>query len=441
VQRYLRYSGYKVTYVRNITDVDDKIIARSQERGITGKALTDQYIEEMYRDFDALDIERADTEPRVSETMTEIVAMVEQLVGKGLAYNVDGDVFFDVHAFEPYGALSRRDLDQLKSGVRVQVDSRKKNAADFALWKSSKEGDPSWPSPWGPGRPGWHIECSAMSVKHLGETFDIHGGGMDLVFPHHENEIAQSHGAHGCAPVKYWMHNGFVNIDNEKMSKSLDNFFTIRTVLGRYHPQTLRLFLLGTHYRNPINYCDQNLDEAAARITYLYDTLSAVKQALASGIDTENGPIIEESVVDGILGGFKQSMDNDFNSPGALGHLSEVLKLANQIVRMKRKRAGRGRTLALIQERLLEVSSVLGVLNHDPDEVLAGLREKAILRSGIDTAQVEGLLEARTAARAAKDWPEADRVRDALVELGIEVMDTPEGTIWRPAIRLGGDAG
>jgi cysteinyl-tRNA synthetase len=258
---------------------------------------------------------------------------------------------------------------------------------------------------------------------------------MDLVFPHHENEIAQSHGAHGCAPVRYWMHNGFVNIDNEKMSKSLDNFFTIRTVLGRYHPQTVRLFLLGTHYRHPISYSDHNLDEAAARLTYLYDTLAAIDEALASGIDCEQGPIIEEKVVDAILPGFAQAMDNDFNTPGAIGHLSDVLKLANQVVRMKRKRAGRGRTLALIRTRLAEVSSVLGVLNHDPREVLDSLCAKAILRADIDADHVERLLATRTKARATKDWAEADRVRDELTSLGIEVMDTPTGTTWRPAIR------
>jgi cysteinyl-tRNA synthetase len=434
VQRYLRYSGFDVTMVRNITDVDDKIIARSHERGVSPKALADQFIEEMYTDFDALDIQRGDVEPRVSDTIPEIIQMVEQLVSRGLAYEVEGDVYFDVHEFPPYGVLSGRDIDQLKSGARVDVDTRKRNATDFALWKAAKPGDPFWESPWGQGRPGWHIECSAMSVKHLGEEFDIHGGGMDLVFPHHENEIAQSHGAHGCAPVRYWMHNGFVNVDNEKMSKSLGNFFTIRHVLQRYHPQTVRLFLLGTHYRHPINYSDQNLDESAARITYLYDTLGAVDDALATGIDTESGPLIEEGVLEGILPGFVQAMDNDFNTPGALGHLSEVLKLANQVVRMKKKRAGRGRTLRLLRERLSEVSSVLGVLNHEPQAVLAALRDKAILRAEIDPALVETLLERRAAARAEKDWAAADLARDEIAALGVEVMDTPTGTSWRPTL-------
>ena len=434
VQRYLRYRGYDVKMVRNITDVDDKIIARSAERGVSPQALADEFIGEMYTDFAALDIERADVEPRVSETISEIVTMVERLIDNGLAYEVEGDVYFDVHAFPHYGALSGRDIEQLKSGARVDVDTRKRNATDFALWKSAKPGEPFWESPWGAGRPGWHIECSAMSVTHLGEQFDIHGGGMDLIFPHHENEIAQSHGAHGCAPVRYWMHNGFVNVDNEKMSKSLGNFFTIRHVLERYHPQTVRLFLLGTHYRNPINYSDQNLDEAAARITYLYDTLAAVDDALADGIDTDAGPLIEEGVVDGILPGFVETMDNDFNTPGALGHLSEVLKLANQVVRMKKKRAGRGRTLRVLRDRLAEVASVLGVLNHDPHATLGALRDRAILRAGIDPAAVDALLARRSAARADKNWAEADLVRDEIAALGVEVMDTPAGTTWRPTL-------
>jgi len=415
--------------------VDDKIIARSNEREIGATELADQFIGEMNKDFAALGILPPDIEPRVSTHIDEIIAMVQQLEANGLAYNVDGDVFFDVRGFEPYGVLSRRNLDDLQSGARVGVDERKRNAMDFALWKSVKPGEPYWESPWGNGRPGWHIECSAMSCTHLGEEFDIHGGGMDLIFPHHENEIAQSHGASGQVPVRYWMHNGFVNIDSEKMSKSLGNFFTIREVLERYHPQVIRYFLLTTHYRNPINYSDSNLDEASARVTYLYDTLRLVDTALADGIDTENGPIIEEALVDSILPNFKKAMDDDFNTPAALGHLSDVLKLANQLVCKKRKTKGRGRTLKIIKERLSEVACVLGICDASAIPTLKELCAKAVLRLGIDEAAVNAAVDARTAAREAKEWARADELRAELTAMGVEVMDTPDGTMWRPVVQ------
>ena len=434
VQRWLRKSGYDVLYVRNITDVDDKIIKRAAERSIEPQALADQFVDEMHADFAALDIQLADVEPRVSTHIEQIVAIIERLFENDLAYAVDGDVYFDTTAFAPYGALSGRNLDDLKAGARVDVDERKRSSPDFALWKSHKPGEPWWDSPWGKGRPGWHIECSAMSCTHLGDVFDLHGGGMDLIFPHHENEIAQSHGAAGAAPVNVWMHNGFVNVDNEKMSKSLDNFFTIRTVLEVYNPQTVRYFLMTTHYRNPINYSTANLDEAAARITYMYDTLRVLDEALASGIDTESGPIIEAAVVDAIIPNFEAAMNDDFNTPSALGHLSDVLKLANLVVRMKRKRAGRGRTLRVIREGLASVSEVLGVLNRDPVETLDALKAVAIKRLGIDVAEIDQLVAQRIAARVAKDWALADELRNAIVAKGIEVMDTADGTDWRPLL-------
>ena len=435
VQRHLRFLGYDLTYVRNFTDVDDKIINRANERNEAPQALADRFIEEFHTDMDSLGVQIADVEPKVSTHIQEIITLVQRLEANEHAYEVEGDVYFNVKSFSPYGALSKRNLDDMQAGARVGVDTRKRNPADFALWKSVKPGEPFWESPWGPGRPGWHIECSAMSCTHLGEEFDIHGGGMDLIFPHHENEVAQSQGGSGKVPVRYWMHNGFVNVDTEKMSKSLGNFFTIRDVLKRYHPQSIRLFLLTTHYRNPINYSQENLEAATARITYIYDTLKAVDEALADGIDTENGPLIEETLVTGVITQFTDSMNDDFNTPRAIGLLSDLIKLANNMVRSKRKTAGRGRTLKAIRENLAQVAGVLGIMAHDPKSTLSELRNLAIHRLEINEDDVDQLITARTDARSNKDWSKADEYRDKLTALGIEVMDSREGTSWRPALQ------
>jgi len=434
VQRYLRFAGYDVKYVRNITDVDDKIIQRANERGVTAEDLANQYIGEFHKDMEALDVQLSDVEPRVSTHIQEIIQLIERIIDKGHAYAVEGDVYFDIQSFEPYGVLSRRTVEELQAGARIEVDSRKKNPADFALWKSVKPGEPSWESPWGAGRPGWHIECSAMSCTHLGEEFDIHGGGVDLVFPHHENEIAQSHGACGSAPVRYWMHNGHVNVDNEKMSKSLKNFFTIREVLDIHHPQAIRLFLLSTHYRSPINYSMQTLEDAERRLVYLYDTLQGMDAALADGIDTENGDLLEADRVTDIREKFQQAMNDDFNSPQALGQLSDVAKLANDLIRRKKKTPGRGKTLKAIRETLSDVGDVLGVMNRAPSQVLGELRALAIKRLNIDVDHIDGLVQERTQARTDRDWEKADQLRDQLAQEGIELMDGPEGTQWRPAI-------
>ena len=427
VQRHLRFLDLDVKYVRNFTDVDDKIIARANERSEAPQALADRFIDEFHVDMNSLGVQLADVEPKVSTHIAEIIDLVQQLEANGHAYSVDGDVYFDVHSFAPYGALSKRNLEDLQAGARVDVDSRKKSPSDFALWKSVKPGEPFWNSPWGDG--------SAMSTKYLGEQFDIHGGGMDLVFPHHENEIAQSHGASGTAPVRYWMHNGFVNVDKEKMSKSLDNFFTVRDVLTHYHPQAIRLFLLTTHYRNPINYSTENLEAATARITYIYDTVKAMDEALGQDIDTESGPIIDEDIVATVVTRFTDSMNDDFNTPKAIGHLSEIIKLANVVVRRKKKTAGRGRTLKLVREQLTTVAGVLGIIDQDPVQALAELRALAITRMGIDEAEVDHLITSRTEARTNKDWAKADEYRDKLAAMNIEVMDSREGTTWRPALQ------
>ena len=369
VQRYLRFAGYDVKYIRNITDVDDKIIQRANERGMSAEDLANKYIDEFHKDMESLDVQLADEEPKVSTHIQEIIQLTERIIEKGHAYAVDGDVYFDIQSFSPYGILSRRTVEELQAGARIEVDSRKKNPADFALWKSVKPGEPSWESPWGPGRPGWHIECSAMSCTHLGEEFDIHGGGVDLIFPHHENEIAQSHGASGKVPVRYWMHNGHVNVDNEKMSKSLNNFFTIRDVLGIHHPQAIRLFLLSTHYRSPINYSMQTLEDAERRVAYLYDTLLGIDNALADGIDTENGDLLEAKRVEHIMTQFTEAMNDDFNSPLAMGHLSDVAKFANDLIRRKKKTVGRGKTLKAIRDALTSIGNVLGTIGKEKDTI------------------------------------------------------------------------
>jgi cysteinyl-tRNA synthetase len=436
VQRHLRFLGYELVYVRNFTDVDDKIINRANEGNEPPQELADRFIGEFHTDMKSLGVQVADIEPKVSTHIQEIIALVQRLEANDHAYAVDGDVYFDVQSFAPYGALSKRNLEDMQAGARVEVDTRKRNPADFALWKSVKPGEPFWESPWGDGRPGWHIECSAMSCTHLGEEFDIHGGGMDLVFPHHENEIAQSQGASGKVPVRYWMHNGFVNVDKEKMSKSLGNFFTIRDVLERYHAQSIRLFLLTTHYRSPINYSLDNLESTTARITYIYDTLKAVNEALVDDIDTESGPLIEETLVEGVIDQFTEAMNDDFNTPRAIGHLSDLIKLANNVVRSKRKTPGRGRTLKAIQSNLAKVSSVLGIMGEDPLSTLAELRALAIFRMGINELEVDQLIASRSEARSNKDWSLADEYRDQLAALGIEVMDSREGTSWRPVVQV-----
>ena len=435
IQRYLRWRGLDVTFVRNFTDVDDKIIKRANERGVSAEALSQQYIAAVHEDMGALGVGKADVEPLVSTHIPQIITVIDQLIARGHAYAAHGDVYFDVPSFSPYGALSKRPLDELQAGARVEVDERKRTPADFALWKAAKPGEPFWESPWGPGRPGWHIECSAMSCTHLGEQFDLHGGGMDLIFPHHENEIAQSHGATGIPPARYWTHNGFVNVDDEKMSKSLGNFFTIREVLKKYHPQAVRLFMLTTHYRNFINYTMEALEEATRRITYLYDTLQGIDQALAEpGTDVTSGPLLSPEVTEHVLDKFRGAMDDDFNTCAAIGQLSESIKLVNVIVRMKKTTPGRARTLARLRADLTRVAAVLGVVDQDPSTTLAELRAHAIARCGIDEAEVAGLIAARKDARERKDWPEADRLRGELTTRGIEVMDTPQGTTWRPAL-------
>ena len=409
VARYLRSLGYRVTYVRNITDIDDKIIARANESGEDYRALTERFIGYMHDDCRALGVLAPDVEPRATHYIGSIAAMVERLLANGVAYQgANGDVYYDVSAFPGYGALSGKRMEDLRSGARVEVDEAKDDPLDFVLWKASKPGEPSWESPWGPGRPGWHIECSAMSTSGLGDHFDIHGGGMDLQFPHHENEIAQSEAATGSKFVNVWMHNGFVRIDDEKMSKSLGNFFTLRSVLERYQAESVRCFMLSSHYRSPLNYSEDHLRQADASVRRLYTALR--------GLD---GP---EDVADAQwLARFRAAMDDDFNTPEAI---SVLFDLAHEINRARERAPDRARALA---GTLRHLGGVLGLLGAGPDAWLRGgpAGEEA------DDAEIEAVIARRTEARNRKDWDEADRLRDELSAAGIILEDGAAGTVWR----------
>ena len=408
IVRYLRYLGYNLRYVRNITDVDDKIIKRALENNETCDALVERMIAEMHKDFDDLNILRPDVEPRATQHIPEIIAMVEKLIAKGHAYvAADGDVMFDVESFSQYGALSRQNLAQLQAGARVEIKSVKKNPMDFVLWKMSKENEPSWESPWGNGRPGWHIECSAMNSQELGEHFDIHGGGSDLMFPHHENEIAQSCCAHGGQYVNYWIHSGMIMVDKEKMSKSLGNFFTIRDVLNHYNAEAVRYFLLTAHYRSQLNYSEENLNLAQGALERLYTALRGTDQS-AVAFGGEN-----------FVEAFREAMDDDFNTPNAL---SVLFEMAREINKLKTEDTEKANGLAA---RLRELAGILGLLQQDPEKFLqAGSDDDEV-------AKIEALIKQRNEARAAKDWAAADAARNELTAMGIVLEDGPNGTTWR----------
>lgn len=432
IRRYLKYRGWKVTYVRNFTDVDDKIIHRAKEEGVSCEEIAERYIGEYEKDMSALGVSRADLEPRATEHIGEIVGLITRLMEKGYAYVSEGDVLFAVDRFEGYGKLSGRKLEDLLAGARVEVDEKKKNPLDFVLWKASKAGEPSWESPWGPGRPGWHIECSAMNRAVLGETIDIHGGGKDLIFPHHENEIAQSEGATGKPFVRYWLHNGFVNIDQEKMSKSLGNFFTIKDVLARFDAEALRLFLLSTHYRSPIDFSDRNLEDAERARRRVYHLLQEVER-VREGKEREAGPVrgkeeyaAARRVVEEMVPRFEEAMDDDFNTAKALGNLFEVVRTLNGLLQTT-ERGAASEVPAVLEEfgkNLRAIGSVLGLFLDAPEQVLKGLSEAAEL----DPGEVEEKIALRIKARKDKDWAEADRIREELAEKGVLLKDRPDGT-------------
>ena len=408
--RYMRYLGYEVKYVRNITDVDDKIIQRAIVNNESTETLTNRTVALMHEDFAALNLLEPDVEPRVTTHMPQIIDVIERLVTKGHAYVASsGDVLFDVSTFEQYGALSKQDLAQLQSGARVEVAAGKDDPLDFVLWKMAKPNEPSWPSPWGEGRPGWHIECSAMNHKHLGKHFDIHGGGSDLTFPHHENEVAQSCCAFDTPYVNTWVHTGMVQVDNEKMSKSLGNFFTLRDVLAQHHKETLRFFLMSAHYRSQLSYSQDNIDQAQSALERLYTALRDVTP------DTTT-----ELAYAGYLARFEAAMNDDFNTPIAFSVLFDCAKDLNKA---KTDNPNEACKLAAVLKGL---GNILGCLQDEPQAFLQS-------DSGIDTAEVEGLIAQRNQARADKDWGAADAARDALTALGVIIEDSANGTTWRKA--------
>ena len=411
VVRYLRAQGWKVHYVRNITDIDDKIINRANENGELFTELVDRFIEALHEDSEALGILPPDQEPRATHSMDDILSMTEQLIENGKAYVANnGDVYCDDSAIETYGKLSGKNLEDLQAGARVEVGEVKRAPVDFALWKSAKPEEPSWDSPWGKGRPGWHIECSAMSTCCLGNHFDIHGGGMDLIFPHHENEIAQSEGATGETFVNYWMHDGFVRVDDEKMSKSLGNFFTIREVLKAYPAEVVRYFLLTSHYRSPLNYTEENLQNAQAALTRFYTALR--------GVDTEGVAAVEGSEWGQR---FDAAMEDDFNTPEALSVLFDLVREINRL-----NGSSDGTTEAHAQ-LLKQLGEILGLLQQDPEQFLKGDSGE----DGLSDTEIEQLIKDRATARANKDWGESDRIRDLFAEQGIVVEDGANGTSWR----------
>ena len=425
VVRYLRAMNYQVTYIRNFTDVDDKIIKRSNELGMDTKQLSEKYIGEFHRDMDALNVMRADQEPKVTDHIQEIIGIVETLMEKNAAYLADGDVFYAVDTFAEYGKLSGRKLEDLVAGSRVEINKKKRNPFDFALWKAAKPGEPSWPSPWGDGRPGWHIECSAMSNHFLGETFDIHGGGKDLIFPHHENEIAQSEAAHEKPFARYWMHNGFVNIDNQKMSKSLNNFLTVNDILNTYHPETVRLFLLSNHYRSPIDFSDQNLKESEKALDKIYSLLKR--------LDEEAN--ITDAVLNSTKGNYWQSfceaMDDDFNTARGIGILFNLVKETNRII--DQTEPGINEKLMPLAADLKKMGHVLGILQQSWQVFFEQRKESKLQDVTLTPDAIDALVAERTAARKKKDWKRADEIREQLDQAGITLEDKSDFTHWKIA--------
>jgi cysteinyl-tRNA synthetase len=419
IRKYLEYKGYDVIYVQNFTDVDDKIINRAQQLGMTVEEIAEKYIREYFEVMGRLNIKEADFYPRTTEHIKEMIALIEKLVSSGYAYVIDGDVYFEIAKFDGYGKLSHRSPEELKAGVRIEVDERKKNPLDFALWKSSKPGEPSWESPWGKGRPGWHIECSAMSMEYLGTSFDIHGGGEDLIFPHHENEIAQSEAVTGKPFVGYWLHNGFVTLNREKMSKSLGNFFTLQEIYEKYSPEVVRFFLISQHYRSPIDFSDDKLEEARKSLEKLETVLENI-EFLLKGIKTGKKPSSsgeEDSSLWRAKEKFTQAMDDDFNTARALGYIFDLVGKVNKIIS---ERSPDLSFLLAADRTLRSMGSLLGFL-----------KEKAIKKTGIDVFQIEKLIEERNTARERKDWDKADKIRIDLEKMGVILEDTSVGTRWK----------
>ncbi|MCK5807989.1 cysteine--tRNA ligase [bacterium] len=425
VIRWLRYLDYDLTYVRNFTDVDDKIIQRANEREMSITELTEDNIEAFYRAVDALGLVRPDVEPKATEHIPHIIAMVEKLIENSIAYEVNGSVYFGVDKFKGYGKLSGRNIDDMIAGSRVSVEEDKQNPLDFVLWKTSKPNEPSWESPWGSGRPGWHIECSAMSTTYLGNNFDIHAGGRDLIFPHHENEIAQAEGATGEKFVNYWVHNGFLTVEGEKMSKSLNNFITVDDALQKYHPEVLRYFMLATHYRTPIDFAMSRLSDSERQLTYFYDTL----EQLNAFAEKATGLPERDEHAEKFLNEFESSLNDDFNTPRVYAALFAIFTHLNNVLPSKKIRPS-GEVLRGYQEVLKIASSILGFIDKEPVAIKEEIKNVQIKRLGVNRTEIETLIAERNEKRKERDFAAADAIRDKLLELKIVIKDTPQGTNW-----------
>jgi len=444
IYRYLRYRGYEVTYVRNFTDVDDKIIKRANDDGVDCKTIAEKYIHEFNIDMGSLGLEKPTIEPRATEHIPEMIRLISTLVEKEYAYQSNGDVFFAVQKFKDYGKLSKRNLDEMQAGARVEIDEKKRNPMDFALWKSSKPGEPSWESPWGKGRPGWHIECSVMSQKYLGETFDIHGGGRDLIFPHHENEISQSEAATGKPFVRYWIHNGFVNINKEKMSKSIGNILTIKEIVKSWHPEVIRLFLLGQHYRSPVDFSEDSLSEAKSGLDRFYAAIKAIREEMVRGELVEPSPAPQAKIdpaaladhrqnVESFQARIEEAMDDDFNTAQALAHFYDLQTRLNSLASLAKGHPTEEIVSIYNQanENFSKLGWIFGLFREDPEKYLDVQRKEGLKKLNLSEEEILSLIEERNAARKAKNWKRADEIRNDLLSKGILVEDAASATHWK----------
>jgi len=438
IVRYLRFRGYDVTYVRNFTDIDDKIIKRAQEQNTTTEELANRFIDAFHEDMQSLGNIKPSLEPKATEHIAEMIELIQDLIAKDFAYEVDGDVYFRVDKFSEYGKLSGRNLEDMMAGARITINENKHNPMDFALWKKSKPGEPIWNSPWGDGRPGWHIECSAMSKKYFGDTFDIHGGGKDLIFPHHENEIAQSEAASHKTFVQNWIHHGFVTIKDEKMSKSLNNFLTIREILEKYSAEVLRFFTFSTHYRSPIDYSDNAMQDAETGLDRLYSCLAEIQKLPSEGLSDQQPAAGKKNItkIQTIGDRFTSAMDNDFNSAQAIGHIFDVVKSLNTI-KQSLPPAPSQFDLDLLHkgaDDIKKLTASLGLLQQDAVQYIEDKQQKVLEELDIDISAINVLIEKRNQARNDKNWAKADEIRDTLLDMQIEIKDDAEGTSWQVKI-------
>jgi cysteinyl-tRNA synthetase len=437
IYRYFRYRGYDVTFVRNFTDIDDKIIKKANEEEVDCKSIAEKYIGEFNIDMGGLGLEKPSVEPKATEHIPEMIQLISTLIQKGFAYQGGNDIFFSVEKFNHYGKLSKRNLEDMQAGARVDIDEKKENPLDFALWKGSKPGEPFWESPWGRGRPGWHIECSVMSQKYLGETFDIHGGGRDLTFPHHENEIAQSEAASGKSFVRYWIHNGFVNINKEKMSKSLGNILTIKEILKAWHPEVLRLFFLSHHYRSPVDYSEDSFLEAKSGLDRFYTTLNAIQEELKKPLSQKklDSPVVENcrQAIESFQARFEEAMDDDFNTAQALGYFYDLQTHLNSLLSLSKGQPTEEIASLLKRgfDHLLTKGWVFGLFRDDPEKYLAQQRVEGLKKLNLTEEEILQFIEERNLARKEKNYKRADEIRNNLLSKGIVLEDTPSGTNWK----------